>query len=145
MGAPLIVKTVEGIVNGSLNPKPQDHSKATFAPVLKKEDGVLNWSKSALEIHNRVRAFNPWPGTVTKFRDQVCKVLKTRLLREGEGQASAGVIVSTKGQLWVMCGDGNPIEIVSIQPANRKSITGADFANGLRVQRDEKFQTVMDN
>ena len=57
MGAPLLQKTVEGIVNGNLKPKPQDHSKATFAPVLKKEDGVLNWSRSAREIHNRVRAF----------------------------------------------------------------------------------------
>jgi methionyl-tRNA formyltransferase len=148
IGAPLLLKTVEGIVNGDFKPKPQDHSKATFAPVLKKEDGFLNWSRSASEIHNRVRAFNPWPGTVVKFRGHVCKILKTNLNVAGGHSLphpDPGTIVASKGQLVVVCGDGNPIEILSIQPANRKAISGADFANGLRVQPGEKFQAVMDN
>jgi methionyl-tRNA formyltransferase len=149
LGAPLMVKTVDGIANGILQPKPQDHSQATFAPVLKKQDGFLNWSRSAREIHNRVRAFNPWPGTVTKFRDQICKVLRTKW-SEADGrrpplQSEMGAIVASKGQLLVACGDGNPIEILSIQPANRKAISGADFANGLRLRPGEKFETVMDN
>jgi len=148
MGAPLLLKTIQGIVDGNLKPKPQDHSKATFAPVLKKQDGFLNWLQPARQIHNRVRAFNPWPGTVTKFRDQVCKILKTKLNIDGHSAplpSDAGGIVVTKGQLVVACGDGNPIEVLSIQPANRKPISGADFTNGLRVQPGEKFQTVMDN
>src|SRR5215831_4678276 len=74
MGAPLVVKTVEGILAGTLKPKPQDDSQATFAPILKKEDGFLNWKRTAKEIHNRVRALNPWPGTVTKFRGTNCKI-----------------------------------------------------------------------
>jgi len=148
IGAPLLLKTVEGVVNGDFKPKPQDHSKATFAPILKKEDGFLNWSRSASEIHNRVRAFNPWPGTVVKYRGNVCKILKTNLNVAGGHSlphSDPGTIVASKGQLVVVCGDGNPIEILSIQPANRKAISGADFANGLRVQPGEKFQAVMDN
>src|SRR5205809_5159162 len=79
MGAPLIVKTVQGIVDGTLKPTPQDNSQATLAPMLKKEDGFLNWSRPAREIHNRARAFNPWPGTVAKFRGQLCKILRTTI------------------------------------------------------------------
>jgi len=161
MGAPLVVKTVEGILAGALKPKPQADSQATFAPILKKEDGFLNWTKTAKDIHNRVRAFNPWPGTVTKFRVTNCKILKTAVgAAYSQGFALSpsadrpggpplrfepGTVVSTKGRLTVMCGDGVPLEILSIQPENRKSVSGADFANGARIQAGEKFEAVMDN
>ena len=168
MGAPLVVKTIEGIIVGTLKPKPQDDSQATFAPMLKKEDGLLDWTKTAMDIHNQVRAFNPWPGTVTKFRGTNCKILKTAvyvgpggprsasaiarspenrppLQRPGALQFEPGTVVATKGRLSVMCGNGMPLEIVSIQPENRKSVSGADFANGARIQAGEKFEAVMDN
>jgi methionyl-tRNA formyltransferase len=159
MGAPLVVKTIEGIVAGTLKPRPQDGSQATFAPILKKEDGLLDWTKAAKEIHNRVRAFNPWPGTVTKFRGTNCKILKTAvyggprsanaiarsLEKSPPLQSEPGTVVATKGRLSVMCGNGVPLEILSIQPENRKSVSGADFANGARIQAGEKFEAVMDN
>ncbi len=146
IGAPLIGKTVEGIISGTLQPKPQDDSKATFAPVIRKEDGLLNWALPAREVHNRVRAFNPWPGTVTRFRGQTCKVLRTNVfLAPGEGQDPAGSITVSKGRLRVICGDGVSLEILSIQPENRKAVSGADFANGARVQPGEKFESLMDN
>jgi methionyl-tRNA formyltransferase len=145
MGAPLVVRTVEGIVSKTLEPKPQDASQATFAPVLKKEDGFLDWTKSAQEIHNRVRAFNPWPGAVTKFRSTKCKILKSMVGAAGEARQRAGMLVTSKGRLLVICGDGVPLEILSIQPENRKAVSGIDFANGARVQAGEKFEPLMDN
>ena len=146
MGAPLVVKTVEGILAGTLKPKPQDESQATVAPILKKEDGFLNWTRTAKEIHNRVRALNPWPGTVTKFRGTNCKILKTALgTVDDRIQAAPGEVLATKGRLIVMCGEGAPLEILSIQPENRKTVSGADFANGARIQAGEKFEAVMDN
>jgi methionyl-tRNA formyltransferase len=146
MGAPLVVKTSEGIIAGTLKPKPQDDSQATFAPILKKEDGSLDWTHTAKEIHNRVRAFNPWPGTVTKFRGTNCKILKTAVGSNTPPlQLEPGTVVTTKGRLSVMCGDGVALEILSIQPENRKSVSGADFANGARIQAGEKFEAVMDN
>ena len=155
MGAPLVVKTVEGILAGTLKPKPQDESQATVAPILKKEDGFLNWTRTAKEIYNRVRALNPWPGTVTMFRGTNCKILKSVVVavydRPGSGghrpplQFEPGTVVATKGRLIVMCGDGVPLEILSIQPENRKTVSGADFANGARIQAGEKFEAVMDN
>ncbi len=85
LGAGVLIETVNGVVSGMLKPKPQDDSLATFAPILKKENGFIDWSMPAIEIHNRVRAFNPWPGTVTRFRRRICKILKTRPSPPGRG------------------------------------------------------------
>jgi methionyl-tRNA formyltransferase len=148
MGAPLLTKTVEGILAGTLRPKPQDNSRATFAPVLKKEDGFLKWTRPAREIHNRVRAFNPWPGTITQFRGRICKILKTAAPQSAAERAAPlepGSITAWRGRLTVICGDSNPIEILTIQPENRKPVSGADFANGARIQPGEKFESLMDN
>jgi len=143
MGAPLVLKTLAGIVSGTLKPKPQDDSRATYAPMLQKKDGFIDWSRPAREIHNRVRAFNPWPGTVTKFRGQTCKILKTAV-EAGPGSAEPGIIGISKGRLIVECGAG-AVEVLSIQPQSRKAIGGADFANGNRIQPGEKFIPISDN
>jgi len=145
IGADLMARTLPGIINGTLQPRPQDDSRATLAPILKKEHGFIDWKMRAGEIHNRVRAFNPWPGTVTKFRNTTCKILKTH---PGDQQMAArdpGLIVISGRSLSVLCGDSSMLEILSIQPENRKAVSGADFANGARIQPDEKFQPVMDN
>jgi methionyl-tRNA formyltransferase len=143
MGASLIVKTVEGILAGSLQPKPQDDSQASYAPMLEKEDGFLDWTRPAQEIHDRVRAFNPWPGTVTKFRGQTCKILKTAVESRVD-QSEPGSVLASKGKLVVMCGQG-ALEILSIQPESRKAVPGGDFANGARIQAGEKFRPIRDN
>ncbi len=143
MGAGLMERTVQGIVDGTLRAQPQDHSQATFAPMLKKEHGHIDWTMPAQAIHNRVRAFNPWPGTVTKFRGGACKILKTRV---GDPHtASPGSIVASKAGVAAVCGDRMLLEILSIQPENRKPVSGADFANGARIQAGEKFELLMDN
>jgi methionyl-tRNA formyltransferase len=164
-GAGVLLDTVDGVVNGTLKPKPQDDSKATLAPILKKEDGFIDWRLPAIQIHNRVRAFNPWPGTVAKFRDVKCKILKAspsgrgRYEVPGEGRKDdqalrpspyplpegEGSIVLSKQGLQVVCGEGTLLEILLIQPENRKAVSGVDFANGARIQPDEKFESLMDN
>ena len=144
LGAGVLIETVNGIENGTLKTKPQDDSLATLAPILKKEHGFIDWSMPAIEIHNRVRAFNPWPGTVTKFRGSVCKILKTDVAG-GTKDAKVGTIASSKRFLSAVCGDGTLLEILLIQPENRKPVSGADFANGARIQADEKFESLMDN
>jgi methionyl-tRNA formyltransferase len=148
VGAPLLVKTIEGIVGGTLHAKPQDGSQASLAPPLKKEDGFLNWSLPAQELHNHVRAFNPWPGTVARFRDHSCKILKTAVVAvmdSGRESLQPGSVMASKGRLAVMCGDGWGLEILTIQPENRKAVSGSDFANGARIQPGEKFIAFNDN
>jgi methionyl-tRNA formyltransferase len=143
-GALLLNATLQGIVTGTLKPKPQNDSHASFAPILKKENGFIDWSMPAAQIHNRVRAFNPWPGTVTKFRGSICKILKTNVGTRGQTPLPGSIVIS-KRSLAVVCGDGIQLEILSIQPENRKPVSGADFANGARIHPDEKFGPVMDN
>jgi methionyl-tRNA formyltransferase len=148
LGAPLIVKTVEGVLAGTLKPRQQDDAKATLAPLLRKEDGFLNWKWPAMKIHNRVRAFNPWPGTVTGFRGQTCRVLKTTAIPKSpteQTSSDAGSLVTSRGRLLAACGDGVLLEILSIQPENRKAVSGADFVNGARIQAGEKFVSLTDN
>jgi methionyl-tRNA formyltransferase len=81
---------------------------------------------------------------VTKFRGQVCKILRTAVLKD-PNLGQPGSIMVSKGHLAVACGDATSLEILSIQPQSRKAISGADFANGLRVQPGEKFESLMDN
>ena len=141
LGCGLMKRTLAGLVAGTLRPTPQDHARATLAPILKKEDGNIDWRLQARTIHNRVRAFNPWPGTRTQFRDQVCRILKTRL-KDGV-PASGGIpgtlITGVKAEkfLAVVCGDGAWLELLEVQLPNRKPQTGIDFVNGLRVAAGE--------
>ncbi len=92
LGAQLLVETLEKMKAGNIRPVPQDHSKATFAPPLKKEDGRIDWKKAAEEIDRRVRAFNPWPGAFTKLDGQLLKVYKGGV-REKVPSGKAGTVV----------------------------------------------------
>src|SRR5207302_4216651 len=107
LGADVLIDTVNGVLNGTLKPKAQDESQATFAPVLKKEHGFIDWRMPAAEIHNRVRAFNPWPSMVARFRGVTCKILKTALRTapspsgrgQGEGHKSDQILIPSASPL----------------------------------------------
>jgi len=143
MGTSLMVQTINGILAGTLQGMPQDHSKATTAPILRRTDGYIDWTAPAPRIHNRVRAFNPWPGAITRFRGSMCKVLQTRAVSAHAGEP--GTIAVDRRSLRVSCGGGTALEILQLQPENRKPVSGVDFANGARIQAGEKFERVTDN
>src|SRR4029078_9926140 len=124
---------------------PQDNASATLAPILKKSHGYVDWTDSASKIHNRVRAFNPWPGTIARFRDTTCKIVKTRVSERNMSSGEPGRISLENRVLTVSCGDGTLLEVLEIQPDNRKAGSGTDFANGMRLQPDEKFERLADN
>jgi len=145
LGADVLIETVNGVLKGTLEPKPQDGSQATFAPILKKEHGFIDWNMPAIEIHDRVRAFNPWPGTVARFRGMTCKILRTSLVNSPPHAVGAGSLLVSGHSLAVVCGDSAMLVVLLIQPENRKAVSGADFANGARIQPGEKFESLMDN
>ena len=110
MGADLLVQTLAGLSAGSIVPEKQDDAQATLAPLLKKEDGAIDWTEPALAIHNRVRGLQPWPGAQTSFRGAPLHLWKTRVRRRDRGVARAegpprGRVVSLK-PLMVACGEG---------------------------------------
>ena len=139
MGADLLVETLEGLRAGSIVAEKQDHAQATLAPLLKKEDGAIDWSQPAQSIHNRVRGLQPWPGAQTGFRGVPLHVWKTRKSPTGGSgaeqgfrpTAAPGEFVSLK-PLVVACGEG-VLELLEVQLEGRKRISAADFANGQRL------------
>src|SRR5450759_5210163 len=132
MGADLLVETLEGLLGGRIVPEKQDDTQATLAPLLKKEDGAIDWAQPAKAIHNRVRGLQPWPGAQTSFRGAPLHVWKTRWSGSVAGAGkSPGRWVNLKPPV-VGCGDG-VLELLEVQLEVRKRISAADFANGQRL------------
>jgi methionyl-tRNA formyltransferase len=140
LGSDLMVRTLAGIASGSLRAMPQDHSRASLAPIIQKTDGLIDWKADARTIHNRIRAFNPWPGSWTRFRGVACRILKSRVGQPVEGKAPPGKISVMKGAVSVDCGDGVQLELIEVQFPSRKPVSGSDFANGMRVKTGDMFQ-----
>jgi methionyl-tRNA formyltransferase len=140
IGAELMIRTLSGIVSGSLHATAQDHSRASLAPILRKEDGYIDWRWPAQTVHNRVRALNPWPGTVTQFRGGLCRILKSKIGRPLEESKPPGSILASKGLVTVACADGVGLELIEVQLPGRKPVSGKDFANGMRIQPGDSFE-----
>jgi methionyl-tRNA formyltransferase len=134
IGAALLVRTMEGLAAGTIAPEKQDGSRATYAPLLKKEDGLIDWNRPAAAIHNRVRGLQPWPGAYTGFRGQTLHIWRARVLETG---GAPGRLVSLKPPA-VGCGEG-ALELVEVQLEGRKRMSGADFANGQRPAQNEEL------
>ena len=139
MGADLLVETLAGLAAGTIVPEKQDSSQATYARLLKKEDGLLDWSLPAPAIHNRVRGLQPWPGAYTTFRGQTLHIWKSRPAPRppapGPRPPKPGRVVAVK-PLVLGCGSG-ALELLEVQLEGRKRISGADFANGRHLAENE--------
>ena len=133
------METLAGLAAGSIVPEKQDDAQATLAPLLKKEDGAIDWTAPALAIHNRVRGLQPWPGAQTSFRGAPLHVWKTRVRGKAriDGVRAAGRFVSLK-PLVVACGEG-ALELLEVQLEGRKRIDAADFANGQRLTENDRL------
>ncbi len=139
-GAPLMVETLKRLRDGTITPEPQDDSKTTYAPLLSKEMGEIDWRKPALEVHNLVRGLAPWPGTFTTFRDQKLKIIRTRYNTNTTGSEVCPGSISVDGkQLHVACGEngGERLEILTVQPPNKPKVAVIDWINGQRVTTGE--------
>jgi methionyl-tRNA formyltransferase len=136
MGANLLVETLRGLEQGSIRAVPQDHSLATLAPILKKEDGQVDFSRSATEIHNRWRGFQPWPGAYTKFRGKNLKIIAVRPAAAGLN-FSSGELRWTEEKLFAGCGGGTALELTQVQPEGKKAISAREFVIGYRPAQGE--------
>lgn len=137
-GAGLMVETLHGLSRGQIAPRPQDHSQATLAPMLKKEDGRIDWSLSAEEIERRVRGLRPWPGAHTTFRGKGLQIWRASVAA-GIPEAEPGTLSSWAGKALAACGRGTALELVEVQMEGRRRVSGSDFLNGVRLQPGEKF------
>ncbi len=137
-GAPLMVKTLRGLVDGTVTGRAQNHAAATLAPPLKREDGRIDWTRPATEIYNRMRGFAPWPGAYTEFRGQTCQ-LRGKPVCDEKAEVAAGTILAGRGTVRVVCGGGSLLELSHVKLEGRKEVTAAEFANGARLQAGERF------
>jgi methionyl-tRNA formyltransferase len=145
-GAPLMVETLRGLAAGTIAPKAQNHAEASYAPMLKKEDGRIDWRGSGMEIYNRMRGFAPWPGAYTTFRGQTCHVWGEPVSKErgaglssGAGGGAPGTMFGEKNELFVRCGDATVLRARLVQLEGRKPVKASDFANGARLKSSERF------
>jgi len=160
-GALLVVKTLRGLAEGTLRGRAQDDDAASFAPILKREDGRIDWTLAAGEIYNRMRGFAPWPGAYSEFRGQICHVWGTPVAKEedelrflggainrksgGEPphskrtEGAPGTLLASSGGLRVVCGQGSVLELTSVKLEGRKQVPAAEFARGARLQAGERL------
>jgi methionyl-tRNA formyltransferase len=137
-GAFLLTETLHGLQTGAIALRPQSQVEATYAPLLKKEDGRIDWTRTALEISNRMRGFLPWPGTYTTFRGQTCH-LWGEPVSNGVAGSAPGTLLAGGGELRVACGSATFLLVRSVKMEGRKPVSGAEFANGARLKTGEYF------
>jgi len=128
LGADLLIETLPDYLSGKLEPIPQPEEGMTYAPMLKKEEGRLDFTRPAEELERRVRAFNPWPGAFMEFDHTLLKVHSAHVAR---GAASVGQRLVYQDQPAVGAGGGLLI-LDEVQPAGRKSMSGRSFLAGAR-------------
>jgi len=141
-GAPLVVESLEGLERGTLRGEPQDSSQASYAPLLKREDGRIRWEMPARQIYNHMRGLAPWPGTFAEFRGgrvhlwgRPAAPEAVRLEAEAPGSAR-----EQAGALLAACGEGTWLEITEAQPEGRRRMTAREFLSGARLLAGERFQ-----
>ena len=136
VGAELMVETLRGLQAGSIHPRPQDQTLATLAPILKKEDGLIDFSRPAAEILNRMRGFQPWPGAYTKFRGKNLQVWKASAL---DRTLPSSELKVEDDRLFVGCGHGSTIEPLELQLEGKKRTSASEFIRGYRPAPGEKL------
>jgi methionyl-tRNA formyltransferase len=146
VGAPLMAETLRRLGAGTITSKTQNHAEVSYAPILKKEDGRIDWKRSATEIYNRMRGFAPWPGAYTTFRGQSCHLWGEPVSKEGGSAivarasgAAPGTLFGEKNALFVCCGDATVLSVRLVQMEGRKPVKASDFANGARLKSGERF------
>jgi methionyl-tRNA formyltransferase len=142
MGADLLSDTLARL--DEISPREQSEEKATFAPVLKREDGLVDWALDAAQIERRVRGFQPWPNVYTRHNSQRLVIWRASVESDEQredSEGSTGEIVKAHGdELIVACGDGTLLRLHEVQPEGKRRMGVRDFLNGARVRAGERFQ-----
>ncbi|HEY1659871.1 MAG TPA: methionyl-tRNA formyltransferase [Candidatus Sulfotelmatobacter sp.] len=136
LGADMMVETLRGLRSGEIIPRKQKDAEATLAPILKKEDGLIDFSRSATEIANRLRGFQPWPGAYSTFRSKSLQLWRVAI---AERVLPLAELLTEGGRLFAGCGEGSAIEIFELQLEGKKRTSAADFIRGYHLQPGEKL------
>ncbi len=136
IGAELMLETLRGLAGGTIVPRPQIEREATLAPILTKADGRVDFQRTAVEICNRQRGFQPWPGAYTSFRG---KNLTLSAMRPTASTLAPGAIAVAGDCLLAGCGRESAVEILELQPEGKRRMSAREFINGYRPRAGESF------
>jgi methionyl-tRNA formyltransferase len=139
IGARLLLETLRRLKDKSLKATEQDDSLATLAPILKKEDGLIDWHRSALEIERRIRGFDPWPGSFTHSTGKLLKIHRAVIV-DTERRGSPGEIIrADSAGFWVATGSG-VLSLQEVQQENKKRLPGVEFIKGARIKPGDRLE-----
>src|SRR5438046_3426092 len=141
IGADLMIETLHGLQQSTITPRPQNNAEATLAPILTKVDGRIDFTRSAQEIYNRFRGFQPWPGAFTTLRRRGLNVTAMKLTSEPLVGVTPKQLLVRGNQLFAGCGVGGVIELLEVQPEGKKRIPAKDFIHGYRPQPGENLDS----
>ncbi len=137
-GAELLGETLKRLAE--LTPHKQDDAAATFAPILKKEDGLIDWSQTAVAIERRVRGLQPWPNAYTSFNSKGLTIWNAQPVTTADANAAPGeILVAQRDDLVVSCGEQTALRLLEVQPEARKRIPARDFINGMHPKVGDCF------
>jgi methionyl-tRNA formyltransferase len=137
IGAELMVETLAKLEEGSLIPQVQDHSLATLAPILTREDGLVNFARTAKQNHARWRGFQPWPGAHTTLRGR--KLIVHRMAVASEVAVASGELFVRGDRLFVGCADDSALELLEVQMEGKRRMGAAEFLHGHQVRGGERL------
>ncbi|HKQ99296.1 MAG TPA: methionyl-tRNA formyltransferase [Pyrinomonadaceae bacterium] len=138
MGAEVLSDTLARL--DEIEPRAQAEEKATFAPILRREDGLIDWALDAEQIERRVRGFQPWPNAFTLYNAQRLVIWSASVAGELGTDEVGGQIVKAQGdELVVACGDGSLLRVQEVQPEGKRRMSARDFLNGSRVRAGERL------
>jgi methionyl-tRNA formyltransferase len=142
-GAPLVAESLIKLERGEIAPIPQDSTQASYAPILTKEHGRIDWSLTAGEIYNRIRGLAPWPGAFTTFRGRLCHLWGWPSASVAVGDRAItrepGALIVSNAAIEVICGQGTRLQLEAVQLEGRKRISAREFVNGARLASGERF------
>ena len=134
-GAPLVVETLAGLADGSIQPQPQDHARATLAPILEREHGRMDFTaRSAAELVNRWRGFQPWPGAFTALNGKKLIVHRLAVAEHSAAAAEPGTIAIDGLSMLVACARGTWLELMEVQLEGKKRMSAAEFLRGMQLR-----------
>ena len=138
IGARLLLETIRGLKENYLQPRLQEETDVTFAPMIKKEDGLIDWTQPALILERRVRAFTPWPSAHTHLRGKLVKIHRASPVETNTPGSPGEVVRADIGGFWIATGKGT-LSIDEVQLENKKRVPGVEFIKGARIAPGERL------
>jgi methionyl-tRNA formyltransferase len=139
IGARLLLETIRRLKDGSLEPQAQNEADASFAPIIKKEDGLIDWNQPATKIERRVRGFDPWPGAYSHIGGKLLKIHRAKVVAANTKGCPGEIMRADAGGLWVAT-NSNVLGLEEVQLENRKRLSGVEFLRGARIKPGDRLE-----